>query len=396
MNHNKSTLEKKNYQRLLVYSLNKHTTEDLRRTVAETLKNPIDLDDFFTTAEHHGILPLIHAAWNGSCLDLIPEPVVANIKKKVRLIGISNLGKASALIQFLALLAQHTIPAVPFKGPLLACNLYNNLSLRSFCDLDVLVDIKDVTSAYGVLRKSGYDPEVEFSRAQLEHLIRTEDNLNFIHSQSGFIVELHWEISGRCLPHPLTLNLFQPRLIDSKILHHTVQSLSNEDLLIYLCIHGSKHIWSRLEWLFSVHEIVRQNRNLDWDLIFLLAEQWSAKRMLAVGLLAAQHLFETEFPESVRKKINSDQHAVEMAESVSRMFLIPKENDTVQGENTRFTFWQLKCMDSNRARLRLILTMLFNPTIEDYRRFTFPEKLAYLYYVCRPLRLCWEGIKQSV
>ena len=392
MNHNKSILRKTNCHHLLVYSLNKHAAVDLRATVTKAVKDTIDLRQLFTTAERHGILPLIYSVWNDCCLDLVPEHIVNGVKRKVRSTGISNLGKVSALIQLINLLDQHTILAVPFKGPLLACSLYHSLSLRSFGDLDVLVDIKDVAPSYEILRKAGYEPEVEFSRPQLEHLIRTEDNLNFIHSRSGIIVELHWELSGRCLPNALTLDLFQPRLIDAEILHYTVRSLGNEDLLIYLCIHGSKHIWSRLEWLFSVHEMVRQARDLDWNLIFTLAEQWSTKRMLSVGLLASQHLFKTKFPEDVQERLGSNQQAIEMAQLVTSQFLDPEKNNTTHRINSRFTPWQLTCMDSNGGRLRLVLIMLFSPTIEDFRRVTFPERLGFLYYVYRPLRLVWKGI----
>jgi len=384
-------MNKNNYQQLLLYSLTKNSATDLHKMVAEAINDGIKLDHFFATAERHGILALIYSTWSDCCSKLIPEDIETKVKNTVRLIGMSNLGKVSTLFQLITLLDQHNIPAIPFKGPLLACSIYNNLSLRSFCDLDVLVDINDVTSAYKILRKTGYTPEIEFSHSKLKHLIRTEDNLNFIHSQSGVAVELHWELSGRCLPHALTLELIQPRLIDAKILNCTVRSLSNEDLLIYLCIHGSKHIWSRLEWLFSIHEVARQNRYLEWDLIFTLAEQWSAKRMLSVGLLAAQRLFGTKLPERALEKMNLDQQAVEMAESVANMFLNPAKNDTAQVKNTRSTSWQLKCMDSHWGRLRLILMMLFNPTIEDYRKFTFPEKLGFLYCVCRPIRLAWKG-----
>ncbi|AGF78350.1 hypothetical protein UWK_01792 [Desulfocapsa sulfexigens DSM 10523] len=387
-------MNQNNCQHLILYSLKTIEPSALRKKVVEAINDGIDLNHFFSLATRHGLLPLIHSSWNNCCPELIPENIAADIKRTVRSIGISNLGKVGVLIQLINLLTEHNISAVAFKGPLLACNLYNDLSLRPFCDLDVLVSINDVSSVYEILNKSGYTPEIQFSHSQLKHLIKTEDNLNFIHSQSGVIVELHWELSGRCLPHALTMDVFQDRLIDAQLLNYTVPSLSNEDLLIYLCIHGSKHIWGRLEWLFSVHEIVTQNKKMDWNLVLFLAEQWSAKRMVATGLLAAQRLFATEMPKKVMEILRLDQHALNMATSVENIFLDPAKSNTIQGENSRFTSWQLKCMDSNMARLRLILTMLFNPTIEDYRRFTFPGKLCYLYNVCRPFRLGWEGVKK--
>jgi len=355
--------------------------EQLRKIALDALENGLDWDVFFLTAKTNGILPLVYSSLKDCYSDLLPEYLLMDIKNAVKAIAMANLGKVSVLIQIMNLFEQHNIAAVPIKGPSLACTVYNDLSLRSFGDLDILIDLDDIIFAYDLLCKSGYKPEIKLSPYQLRQLAKTEDDLSFIHSTSGVILELHWELSSRSLPHALTLDRFLPRLVDAEILNFTVRSLSNEDLLIYLCIHGSKHIWERMEWLFAVHEIVRKNRFLDWDLI---------------GLLASQHLFETELPKKVLKIVRSDKQAGKMAESVVNMFLEPDQDSTGKKAHPRFTSWQLQCMDTNRERLRLLTVMLFNPTIEDYRRFIFPERFRYLYYICRPLRLCWEGIKQSV
>ena len=379
---------------LLISSVSRNIDEEqLRSVIFDAIENRTDWDTFFLTASKNGMLPLVHSSLKNCCLDLLPENIVTDVKQVIKEISMSNLGKVSILIQLMTLLEQHNIFTVPIKGPSLACTVYNDLSLRSFGDLDILINIDDIVFTYNILCTSGYEPDIKLTPYQLHHLTRTEDNLSFIHSQTGVIVELHWELSGRLLPHALTLNCFQPRLVNTKILNYTAHSLSNEDLLIYLCIHGSKHIWSRLEWLFSVHEIVRKNRDLQWDLIFTLVEHWSAKRMFGVGLLSSQYLFKTKFPEDVLERLRSNQQTIEMAQLVTSKFLNPGRNDTNHRINSRFTLWQLKCMDSYGGRLRLVLSMLFSPTIEDFRRVTFPEKLGFLYHVYRPLRLVWKGIK---
>ena len=42
-----------------------------------------------------------------------------------------------------------------------------------------------------------------------------------------------------------------------------VPTLSNEDLLIILCVHGSKHYWKRLSWIFDIAKLI-EAQSIDW------------------------------------------------------------------------------------------------------------------------------------
>src|SRR5437870_4666302 len=50
-----------------------------------------------------------------------------------------NLLMLRELLEVLDLFAEHSVPALPYKGPILAAVEYGNVSLRTFCDLDILV-----------------------------------------------------------------------------------------------------------------------------------------------------------------------------------------------------------------------------------------------------------------
>ena len=60
----------------------------------------------------------------------------------------------------------HGITAIPYKGPALALQVYGDLKLRSFVDLDVLVRRSDAARAGTLLAARGYRPHLQLSPAQ--------------------------------------------------------------------------------------------------------------------------------------------------------------------------------------------------------------------------------------
>jgi len=70
-----------------------------------------------------------------------------------------NLLLTAELLRLLDLFAVHGIAAAPFKGPVLAASAYEDLSLRQFSDLDVLVNRRDILKAEGLLASQGYEPD---------------------------------------------------------------------------------------------------------------------------------------------------------------------------------------------------------------------------------------------
>ena len=60
------------------------------------------------------------------------------------------------LLDILKLFEKSHVLAVPYKGPVLASGLYQNLSLREFADLDIVVQEKDVVPAADLLESSGF------------------------------------------------------------------------------------------------------------------------------------------------------------------------------------------------------------------------------------------------
>ena len=66
-----------------------------------------------------------------------------------------NLFLTRELLNLLTLFETHQIPAIPFKGPVLAASVYGNLALRQFSDLDLIIHKQHVAKARELLVSAG-------------------------------------------------------------------------------------------------------------------------------------------------------------------------------------------------------------------------------------------------
>src|SRR4029079_18015131 len=89
---------------------------------------------------------------------LVPEQVLAQLAIEFRRNTVRNLYLTGELARILKMFADQAIPALPFKGPLLAQQAYGNLGLRVFQDLDLLIRPRDVARTLAMLASEGYSP----------------------------------------------------------------------------------------------------------------------------------------------------------------------------------------------------------------------------------------------
>jgi len=97
-------------------------------------------------------------------------------------------------------------PGTPQAEPeeVLAASVYKNLALREFFDLDILVDVADVTHAAELLIAHGYQCQTRLSEAQLRSYLSSGCELCF--ERDGVAVELHWRIAPRMYSLPFTFS----------------------------------------------------------------------------------------------------------------------------------------------------------------------------------------------
>jgi hypothetical protein len=306
-----------------------------------------------------------------------------------------NLILTEKLVSLLQAFEAHGIPAVPFKGPVLAATVYDNLALREFIDLDILVHRQDVPRAKEILISLGYRPEYELTSAQQAAFLRHERELTFAHDDASVILELHWQVAPRPFSFSLDTNRLWDRLSQVSLGGSTVLVFSPEDLLLFLCVHGAYHLWVRLGWVCDVAESIRVHEDMDWDLLMGRADASGSKRMLFLGLLLASDLLGADLPNRVLNNVRSDATISALAAKMrERIFQYFGAFQGVFDEESHFQPLHLQMMERNQDRVHYCIRQATAPVLKDWVLWPLPVPLFPLYRILRPVRLAGTYVRK--
>lgn len=163
-----------------------------------------------------------------------------------------NLYYINHFKQILKKLEENKLDVIVLKGMSLINHLYNDFSLRTFVDFDLLIQKKDVRKFVNIVSGLGYDPE--YSGGSIETTQKfTAYNKKF---------KINIDILTRLNPNPFTERYLELKnnLIWSraeKVSYDGIQSyrLSKEDELIYAIFHLGFHLYFEisLKWLFDIY-----------------------------------------------------------------------------------------------------------------------------------------------
>ncbi len=370
-------------------SLNELEQERLQ----ELSHRDVDWKQFFNLADFHRTFALVYRQLRKHCSDFLPEQIMESAQSRMRRQGMENLVMVGVLVKVFAALEAHGIQAVPFKGPVFAEAVFGDLALRNYCDLDILIPEADLPRAVEAIRKEGFTPLFPLENSQLKVLAKTDNEYPLRHRLNGIVIDLQWELTGGYSSHPLHLDTLMPNLTSFDFLGRSVSVFGQEDLLVYLCIHGNQHVWEQLDQVCCVAETIRTSKNLDWNMVWVRAGELRVGRMVRIGLFLAASLLGAEPPADVMSAIKRDRQAIILAEERARNLAQPLSGKGKGQVSRRFILYHWKSLDSPWQVIRYGCHILFVPTRYDWERLPLPAWMSPLHYIYRPLRLISAGIK---
>jgi hypothetical protein len=337
------------------------------------LRQEINWDYLFATAQAHGVLPLLHKHLNG----LAPTHFLSRLKRESVANSQNVLHLVSKQLRIYKLFKENNIPVALFKGAGLAQMAYGEISLRQAGDIDVLINRRDFEPARALLESLGYEMYPRLTPAQLASHLNNHCELQFMRDEWFTVVDLHWDLAPRSFIFKLHAEEIMSRLQTVSLAGTTVETFGAEDLVLYLSMHGAKHLWRRLEWIVSLAEVLRATPHLNWDLLVQRAEQAHATRMLALGLRLVEKFSDLRIPVLAGNEMHS------MADQIHEQLF----NTFGAAESTETNLYNLRIMDRKRDALISTLRAIFVPTLPDWQALALPAPLHSLYYAFRPLRL---------
>ncbi|MDB9518336.1 nucleotidyltransferase family protein [Roseofilum reptotaenium CS-1145] len=370
-----------------------HSGENQEK-ILELLSRNLNWDDILYLVSYHGLIPLFY--WTiKEFKDRVDIAFFEVIHSEFKQNACRNLSLTQELIKIIRLFERQNIPVLAFKGPVLAEIAYQNLGLRQFLDLDILIPEEAVAQASQTLIKQGYLPQFEFKGWQEHQYTQIRPEHNFYSPQKEVHLDLHWSLISSALSFHENPQLiwedenYQDRV---QLANQTLLTLSPEALLLFLCVHGAKHDWSHLSWVCDIAELLNRYRDLDWQWIDRQMGHLGTQTMLELGLWLAYHYLDAPIPEQWRTHLANNRKIQDIARLVEEQwFNLRSDTDSFKLMGQIY----VQTMDSWRDRLWYWFDYVATPTPLEWEILPLPSGLFFFYYPFRLLRLLWKYRPQS-
>ena len=340
-------------------------------------------DSMLAGAQRHAVVPLLFHALDHAGPMVAPCPIRDEAREQFERNALRNLELASRLSDILRALDAAGVAAMPIKGPLLALSAYGDITLREFLDLDLVVREGDRDRALAVLRDASYRNALPIGSGSRAALLAADYHLQLVHDAHGVVVELHWALGRGYFRGYLDSSWAWHNAHTISVFGRPVHTLSPEALLVYLCVHGAKHMWSQLNWICDVAALLHAEPRIDGSHVFALARATGTWRMVRLGLVIAADLLSAKPPADLPPGWDNDATTINLATRVRQLLCEPGTSSSA-GDALAF---QLGIRDRRLDRLSLWAHLVISPRVADVTAVSFPPKLRSLYHVLRPLRL---------
>lgn len=345
-----------------------------------------DWDNFIELSYKHGVFPLVY-----NTIKNFQESIPKDIFRKMKFINMDivkqNMLMTSELLKVTKLLEENDIKAISFKGPVLSQMAYGDITLRQYVDLDILVVLKDINKVGKLLLKENYKEVFDLEEYQKENLVDIVHDRSFLNKINNVLIEAHWTLSSA----EFFLDLEKLNYFDSqkyKLKNSEINILSNEIHFIYLCIHGYKHIWERLEWLVDINLMIVKEI-IDLKKVLSLSEKIDADRVVLSSILLCERVFSKKIDINLE---NYDKKIIENTNKIYDRFIKDFEyTDKIHTKEISSVQWFM--LKNTSYRWKYLKSML-HPTEYDYRVIKLPKSLNFLYYVIRPFNIILKKFKK--
>ena len=354
------------------------------------IRQGVDWDRLVRTAANQAVRPLLYRHLQALPPVEVPAPILAELRRHALATTAQNLLLARELNRVVGLFQAENIRVIPYKGPMLAAWVYQDLSLRPMSDVDLLVHPRDYRASRALLLSHGYRrvPELDLG---WESAFRNPDGTAEIDLHQALLpfwfgvrvdFDPLWE---RCTP----VNLFDA----------TQPNLAPEHLLTLLCLQLFKDAAEGrslvLRQVCDVAEVLRVHAPLDGTRLLETARSWRVERELYLGLRLAHEVLGAVIPDLLQSRVTADRSLDRFVAALKTEVLAMTRAKSravlpcfrAHGFLVR---WHPELTEKLRAMLfglrRLVLALVV-PTDQERALISLPPALAFLYALLRPLRL---------
>ena len=369
----------------LLRAIARYPSGEPTQQIYQLLDKIRDWDSLLSLAQEHRVLPMLFSRL-ANMGPAVPPAVQDRLETEYHRNVFHCLANAVELIRVLEAFNHEKIPAMPFKGVVLAASIYHNLTARSAGDLDLLIHYNDLLPATAILQKRGYELRTPVHPDKTP-AVPDSYEYHFERPTDGMVLELRWrlELTQPRFRRNLGMDWVWPQRQTAIVAGTEVPDMNSGIKLLVLCMHGSRHIWSRLIWICDVAQLLNASPDLDWQEVIKEAKTSGLWRALVLGVLLAHRVAGATVPQAVLRRFESDTTARKLAQLIQdNLFDAP---GSPPAGRMPYNVQLLGFED----RLKMLLSPDFlQPNVRDRAAIPLPKSLYALYYLIRPFRILWD------
>lgn len=352
-----------------------------------TLKNDedhiteLDWNTVVMLSLRHGLFPLVYNSLRQLNNSLIPDQAINTLKCNYIKNAVKTTNLTDEIIRIVKYMSDQGIEPLILKGPPISVRINEDIALRPSGDIDILVDIDEFDKAERLLEQLNYirlSPDFPLTKSQRKFYMRNDHHFEYYHLNRASLVELHWRIRSYEIKHYSSLSNINTQTVDISGL--PVRVMDDEYWLIYLMVHGYKHQWSRLRWLYDIKQLI--TNKIDWDKVKYIEKQSEVISILHQTLILLHILFEVPYPAQLQESVENDQRAWSLTEVVleelNNVTLI--RSGTLSARIKKIDYFNF---NSNWKKRLTGFISLLKPDEKEFKRITLPDRLFPLYYILK-------------
>jgi len=358
-----------------------------KKAMKELIRNATDWNTFLGLVNLHQLSAIVYPNLSQSDLTAFPEKIFQRLHAHFMMNARRAVWLAAKLAVLLRLFENERISVLPLKGPVLALQVFGDVTLRHAGDLDLLVAPGNVKRATKLLSQAGFQPEnpvYDMGPRQRKAFMSIRCQSRHYNRFNGLLVELHWNWFHNPYLFPLYVSKVWEQAQTLTIGSQPVPAMGIDHTLLYLCCHGAKHGWYRLFWLCDVARMLQKAVAIDWVRLLATAANLGIDRVLAQGIVLSNLLFGGPVPEPIRVLMERDPAVSELVhfnlQVVTQKIKWPPRSLMEHILRQRYA---LKFRHDIRYKLMGCLSgLLFSP--DDWPLMPLPDELFPLYYAFGP------------
>ncbi|WP_137790997.1 nucleotidyltransferase family protein [Bacillus sp. E(2018)] len=350
----------------------------------------IDWNEFYDLLLHHRTFSFLY----GKLKDQphVPQKIKQRLERMYKHFTFEMLHLTREMTTIHTMFQRQGIHTLFLKGPVLAKDLYGDLSLRTSSDLDVLVPIEELEHVHTLLAQDGYVKD-DYIRSVLGDWKWRHHHVAYHHPVKNIKLEVHWRLNPGPWKEPSFQELWT-RKEACLFANEPLYRLGNEDLFLFLLSHGARHGWSRARWLLDIAFLV--DKEMNFHFLKRLFKRYHADQLAGQAL----HLLHSLFNKSIRPELQSyltNKHGKELAQQTLFYYQnkINLHSDPVPDWVSRYHDHYLFQIKNPQQKLLFMLSFLY-PYPEDQDVLSLPKHFHFLYFPLRPLLLVWKKMRKQV